>query len=176
MAVRHAAPDNLPPRTASTCTTWPWAREPPPLGGTARPTTSNSHPRHPSARTHRLRSPSAHGSRKTPAASATSILRVLLHTAKHTARPRPAVVAELMAYVPLAVAVSYLRQPEVELPLPGTGFARKIRALLAAAANKPSIRDARERAGHDSNQPLSRTSAVGNPEAVNSQMGETATH
>ncbi|WP_328349363.1 hypothetical protein OG800_01570 [Streptomyces sp. NBC_00445] len=107
-------------------------------------------------------------------ASATSILRVLLHIAKYTARPRPAVVAELMAYVPLAVAAGYLRQPEVELPLPGTGFARKIRALLAAAANKPCVRDAHERAGHD--QPLSRTSAAGNTEAVNSQMGETATH
>ncbi|MGW2602712.1 hypothetical protein, partial [Streptomyces klenkii] len=67
----------------------------------------------------------------------TTILRVLRRLAKHTKRPRSAVVTELMDYMPTAVAVGYLREPESELPLPGPDFAHKIRALLEAAARRP---------------------------------------
>ncbi|MFD0381542.1 hypothetical protein ACFQ2B_01085 [Streptomyces stramineus] len=42
-----------------------------------------------------------------------------------------------MDYMPTAVAVGYLREPESELPLPGPDFARKIRALLDTAADRP---------------------------------------
>ncbi|MFC5146822.1 hypothetical protein [Streptomyces aureoversilis] len=70
-------------------------------------------------------------------APVTTILRVLRRLAKHTKRPRSAVVTELMEYMPTAVAVGYLREPESELPLPGPDFAHKIRALLEAAADRP---------------------------------------
>ncbi len=70
--------------------------------------------------------------------STTTILRVLRRLARHVSRPRSAVVTELMTYMPTAVAIGYLREPESELPLPGPGFARKIRALLAAAPNGPT--------------------------------------
>jgi len=117
-----------------------------------------------------------------PDASATSILRVLLHITRCTARPRPTAVTELMAYVPVAVAAGYLRQPDVELPVPGAGFARKIRTLLAAAANKPwapdpfpARTDTHEHERDDS-AAQAWTCTKENSETVPSQMGETATH
>jgi hypothetical protein len=70
-------------------------------------------------------------------ASTTTLLRVLRRLASHVSRPRSAVVAELMTYMPIAVAVGYLREPDSELPLPGPGFACQIRARLAAAAERP---------------------------------------
>ncbi|MCX4804533.1 hypothetical protein ACFWWM_16280 [Streptomyces sp. NPDC058682] len=70
-------------------------------------------------------------------ASSTTLLRVMRGLAGHVSRPRSAVVAELMTYMPTAVAVGYLREPESELPLPGPDFAHKVRTLLAAAANRP---------------------------------------
>ncbi|MFF9607590.1 hypothetical protein ACF1GY_35910 [Streptomyces sp. NPDC014684] len=48
----------------------------------------------------------------------------------------------LMAYIPTAVTVGYLREPDVELPLAGTDFARHVRDLLAAAACRPDVADA----------------------------------
>ncbi|MGA4803456.1 hypothetical protein [Streptomyces lavendulocolor] len=71
-------------------------------------------------------------------APTTTILRILRRLARHTTRPRPAVVTELMDYMPTAVAIGYLREPESELPLPGPDFANKIRALLEAAATRPA--------------------------------------
>ncbi|MEU3340636.1 hypothetical protein [Streptomyces sp. NPDC006668] len=71
--------------------------------------------------------------------STTTILRVLRHLAKYTARPRPAAVTALMAYVPTAVTAGYLRLPEIELPLPGPGFVKRLSMLLAAAAARPDI-------------------------------------
>ncbi|QKZ25005.1 hypothetical protein HUT05_29230 [Streptomyces chartreusis] len=124
-------------------------------------------------------------SRPTPdaGASATSILHFLLHIAKYTARPRPAAVSELMAYVPLAVAAGYLRRPDVDLPLPGAEFACTIRALLASAVNEPSAPDsltarpdAREPARQGSNQRQSGKPSAQNAEAVPSPMGEIASH
>ncbi|MFG2933927.1 hypothetical protein [Streptomyces achromogenes] len=70
-------------------------------------------------------------------ASTTTLLRVLRRLASHVSRPRSAVVAEPMTYMPIAVAVGYLREPDSELPLPASDFARQIRARLAAAAEQP---------------------------------------
>ncbi|PRH77200.1 hypothetical protein C6N75_21530, partial [Streptomyces solincola] len=79
--------------------------------------------------------PATHQEGQVPIAT---FLRVLRHLARHTTRTRSAVVTELMQYMPTAVAVGYLRQPDSELPLPGPDFACKIHTLLAAAAERPS--------------------------------------
>ncbi|GAA5076919.1 hypothetical protein [Streptomyces similanensis] len=70
-------------------------------------------------------------------ASTTTLLRLLRRLASHVPRPRSAVAAELMTYMPIAVAVGYLRAPGFEMPLPGPDFARQIRNLLTAAAERP---------------------------------------
>jgi hypothetical protein len=70
-------------------------------------------------------------------APTTTMLRVLRRLAKSTTRPQSAVVTELMAYIPTAVAAGYLRQPEIDLPMPGPDFARRVSALLDAAADQP---------------------------------------
>lgn len=44
-----------------------------------------------------------------------------------------------MEYMPTAVAVGYLREPDMELPMSGPNFARRIRTLLTAAANRPDV-------------------------------------
>jgi hypothetical protein len=110
--------------------------------------------------------------------STTTILRVLRHLAKSTARPRTAAVTELMTYVPQAVAVGYLRQPEAELPMPGPDFARRISTLLAAAANRPdvftSLPARPNRALADTKQPLHPPAAGKTAETAHEQMGETA--
>ncbi len=52
-------------------------------------------------------------------APTSTILRVLRHLARQTDRgPRSAIVRELMKYVPVAVATGYLREPDIELPMP----------------------------------------------------------
>jgi hypothetical protein len=71
----------------------------------------------------------------------TSLLRVLRRLAKSTERPLPAAVTRLMDYVPGAVACGYVREPEIDLPIPGPDFARRIRRLLAAAVQRPEARD-----------------------------------
>ncbi|MEV5283458.1 hypothetical protein [Streptomyces sp. NPDC052811] len=43
-----------------------------------------------------------------------------------------------MTYVPTAVAVGYLSQPEMDLPMPGPAFARRITTLLETAAHRPA--------------------------------------
>ncbi|MGW5779859.1 hypothetical protein [Streptomyces sp. NPDC003863] len=69
--------------------------------------------------------------------SAATLLRLLRRLGRPTPPPRSAVVAELMAYMPIAVAVGYLREPDSELPLPGEKFAHEIHALLTASATQP---------------------------------------
>ncbi|WP_413754860.1 hypothetical protein [Streptomyces sp. MMBL 11-3] len=69
--------------------------------------------------------------------STSTLLRILRHLAKHTVRPRTTAVSHLMAYIPTAVTAGYLREPDMELPLPGDDFAQHIRDLLAAAAARP---------------------------------------
>ncbi|MGX1274941.1 hypothetical protein [Streptomyces phaeoluteigriseus] len=111
--------------------------------------------------------------------STTTILRVLRHLAKYTVRPRPAAVTQLMAYVPKAVAVGYLRQPEVELPMPGPDFARRISTLIATAANRPDVfttLPARPgpRVSSVSGNPASASTGKESADAVRPKMGETA--
>ncbi|MFB7633403.1 hypothetical protein ACFC0M_21035 [Streptomyces sp. NPDC056149] len=112
--------------------------------------------------------------------STTTILRVLRHLARSTVRERTAAVTELMACVPNAVAVGYLRQPEVELPIPGGDFARQIRTVLDTAAHGPDAPDAlpSRPAPHaqptDPNQPLDRL-PTDSAKTLRPPMGETAT-
>ncbi|MER5731797.1 hypothetical protein ABT084_26255 [Streptomyces sp. NPDC002138] len=63
-------------------------------------------------------------------ASTTTILRVLHRLAKQMTRHRSPAVTELMDYMPTAVATGYLREPDLDLPMPGPDFAARIRALL----------------------------------------------
>ncbi|MBB4789513.1 hypothetical protein [Streptomyces nodosus] len=72
--------------------------------------------------------------------STTTILRLLRHLAKDTVRPRTTAVTRLMAYIPTAVTIGYLREPDMELPLPGPDFARRVRDVLTAA-NRPDVSD-----------------------------------
>ncbi|MFD7748010.1 hypothetical protein ACFV2V_16850 [Streptomyces sp. NPDC059698] len=65
--------------------------------------------------------------------STTTLLRVLRQLARHVTRQRSSVVMELMAYMPLAVASGYLREPDSEIPLPGPNFARQVRDRLNTA-------------------------------------------
>jgi len=44
-----------------------------------------------------------------------------------------------MAYMPTAVAVGSLREPAMELPMPGPDFARRIRTRLTPAAHRPDV-------------------------------------
>lgn len=100
-------------------------------------------------------------------ASTTTILRVLRHLSKHA--------TELMDYMPTAVAVGYLREPDVELPMPGPNFAGKIRTLLTAAANRPAVPSrlpAREKSSTRTRHEAARELRT---EGCNWQMGETAT-
>ncbi|GGR47428.1 hypothetical protein GCM10010497_58460 [Streptomyces cinereoruber] len=69
--------------------------------------------------------------------SAATLLRLLRRLGRTASRPRSAVVAELMAYMPTAVAVGYLREPDSEIPLPGDKFAQEINTLLTASATRP---------------------------------------
>ncbi|MFK0181648.1 hypothetical protein ACIQVR_37455 [Streptomyces xanthochromogenes] len=110
--------------------------------------------------------------------STTTILRVLRHLAKQTARPRTAAVTELMTYVPNAVAVGYLRQPDMDLPMPGPDFARQITTRLEATTTRPTI-DSRlparthkppQRQGPEASLASTKTSETPRP-----QVGETAT-
>ncbi|MGW3028284.1 hypothetical protein [Streptomyces sp. NPDC001221] len=114
--------------------------------------------------------------------STTTILRVLRHLAKHTARPRTGAVTELMAYLPTAVAAGYLHQPDMELPMPGSDFARKVRILLATAANKPDAPntlparpDHHDRVARGADRTTSGSLSAKSTETVHTQMGETAT-
>ncbi|MGW7260697.1 hypothetical protein [Streptomyces sp. NPDC054834] len=112
--------------------------------------------------------------------STTTILRILRHLSKHTARTRTAAVTELMAFVPTAVTVGWLREPEMDLPLPGPEFARRINALVAAAANRPDVSDTlparpdpQERTAGD-DRPTASPAAAAPSETVREQRGETA--
>lgn len=84
-----------------------------------------------------------------------------------------------MGYVPTAVAAGYLRQPEMQLPVPEPDFAKRIRLLIAAAAARPDVPGSLTARS----EPLCRTwtdipppAALSfTPERVEPQMGETAT-
>ncbi|MFD8731332.1 MULTISPECIES: hypothetical protein [unclassified Streptomyces] len=86
-----------------------------------------------------------HGERLDTAPAAT-MLRVLHHLSRQSApRPSSATVTSLMTYMPTATAVGYLREPDMELPLPGPDFARTIRTLLTTAPHPADPADTRSR-------------------------------
>ncbi|PWJ02053.1 hypothetical protein DKG34_40830 [Streptomyces sp. NWU49] len=94
----------------------------------------------------------------------TSLLRLLRRLATSAERPLPAAVTRLMDYVPGAVACGYVREPEIDLPVPGPDFARRIGRLLAAAVQRTEARDRGPR-------PTTRSSTS---QTVRPQVGETA--
>ncbi|MGW1106126.1 hypothetical protein [Streptomyces sp. NPDC002540] len=89
--------------------------------------------------------------------SAPTLLRVFRNLTKRTSRPRTEAVTALMHYLPTAVAIGYVNdEPDIDLPLPGPGFADQIGVLLAASINasaparqgrrpKPPLRSRQER-------------------------------
>jgi hypothetical protein len=81
------------------------------------------------------------GNHLVASSSTSTVLRVLRHLSRNSSRPRSAVVAELMTYMPTAVATGYLREPDMDLPLPGQDFADRIVAVLEAAARRPDLPD-----------------------------------
>lgn len=93
-----------------------------------------------------------------------SLLRLLRRLATSAERPLPAAVTRLMDYVPGAVACGYVREPEIDLPVPGPDFARRIRRLLAAAVQRQEARDRGSRS----------TTRSSTSPTVRPQVGETA--
>ncbi|MFJ8824417.1 hypothetical protein ACIREE_21840 [Streptomyces sp. NPDC102467] len=81
--------------------------------------------------------------------STTTILRILRHLSKHTVRPRTTAVTHLMAYMPTAVTIGYLREPDMDLPLPGPDFARHVRAVLTTAGRPDASDTLPGRKSHD---------------------------
>lgn len=107
-------------------------------------------------------------------APTSTLLRILRHLAAQTSRrPRSAAVIALMKFLPTAVAVGYLREPDMEMPLPGPDFAHKIRTLLTTAAGRPS--DSIERPARLETRPRKRRSKARTMPRIPEQMGETAT-
>ncbi|MEV0494332.1 hypothetical protein [Streptomyces atratus] len=110
------------------------------------------------------------------------MLRILRHLAKYTTRPQSAAVTELMAYIPTAVAAGYLRQPEMDLPMPGPDFAHRISTLLDIAADRsaipgrlPARRPPRTRtAARDTPQSTPGPHSTDSAQPVHSQTSETA--
>ncbi|MFG3480120.1 hypothetical protein ACGF3K_33575 [Streptomyces sp. NPDC047980] len=115
-------------------------------------------------------------------ASTSTMLRILRHLAKYTPRPQSAVVTELMDYIPTAVAAGYLRQPEMDLPVPGPDFAHRVSALLEAAVDRPdpsgrlpARQPLRTRAAaRAAARPSPREDATKPAQSMSSPMGETA--
>lgn len=67
-------------------------------------------------------------------ASFPTVLRALTHLDRTTPPRRTELVDAVMHYVPGAVALGYLDNPDFELPLPGPDFAEHLSILLAAAS------------------------------------------
>ncbi|MFI7007657.1 hypothetical protein [Streptomyces sp. NPDC050145] len=67
-----------------------------------------------------------------------TVLRVLRQLAGAAQRPRSAVVSDLMAYIPTAVASGYLREPDMDLPMPGSEFAERINTLVDSGTDRPA--------------------------------------
>ncbi|MGP4003502.1 hypothetical protein [Streptomyces sp. 8N706] len=67
-------------------------------------------------------------------ASTPTMLRVLRHLVGSAERRRTELVSAVMDYVPSAVAVGYLDNPDFEIPLPRADFADHIGIILAVTA------------------------------------------
>ncbi|MFF8423104.1 hypothetical protein ACIPJN_38540 [Streptomyces sp. NPDC086796] len=92
--------------------------------------------------------------------STPTLLRVFRNLTKRTSRPRTEAVNALMHYLPTAVAIGYVNdEPDIDLPLPGPGFAEQISVLLAASISttaparqgrrpKPPLRSRQGRGEH----------------------------
>ena len=77
-----------------------------------------------------------------PDFSTPTLLRVFSHLLARAHRTRTEFVNALMHYVPTAVAIGYVNdEPDIDLPLPGPDFAKRIGTLLtAASAIRPATR------------------------------------
>ncbi len=107
-------------------------------------------------------------------APTSTLLRILRHLAAQTSRrPRSAAVIALMKFLPTAVAVGYLREPDMEMPLPGPDFAQKIRTLLTTAAGRPN--DSGEPSTRLETRLRKRRGTARTMPRIPEQMGETAT-
>ncbi|MFJ8932069.1 hypothetical protein ACIRLA_36420 [Streptomyces sp. NPDC102364] len=114
-------------------------------------------------------------------ADTTTILRMLRHLARSTTRSRTTAVTDLMSYVPTAVATGYLREPDMDLPMPGPGFASHVHTLLASTttrrtnpANPLPARAEPSASVPRTRQEAHRSKSVDAAQSVQSQMGETA--
>ncbi|WP_265568936.1 RNA polymerase sigma factor [Streptomyces hygroscopicus] len=117
-------------------------------------------------------SPSQRG--RIDTAPTSTLLRILRRLAAQTTRrPRSAAVTGLMKFVPTAVAVGYLREPDMELPLPGPDFACEIRTLLTTTASQPT--NPIDRPTRLQTRPRKRRGTARAVPWVPEQMGETAT-
>ena len=72
--------------------------------------------------------------------STPTVLRVLGRLLRRAKRPRTEAVDAVMDYVPGAVALGYLGNPDFEIPLPGPDFADHIAVILAAASAINTVR------------------------------------
>ncbi|MET7297266.1 hypothetical protein ABZS79_35165 [Streptomyces griseoloalbus] len=109
--------------------------------------------------------------------STTTILQYLLRVVRLTARHRHPAVTQLMSYIPDAVAAGYLRQPDAELPLPGTNFAPAVRSLLRSAGTPCAVQTpaySHEHTEHDTSQPTAHTRAAEHRPAARSHIEHSA--
>ncbi|MFD6798633.1 hypothetical protein [Streptomyces cyaneofuscatus] len=106
-----------------------------------------------------------------PDTSTPTVLRVFRQLIRRAERNRSEVVDALMAYLPTAVAVGYVRdEPDVDLPLPGPHFAEQIGILVAAAS---SLHPAREDLGRRKTPPFqSRRQRRSSPPRTQRDVGD----
>ncbi|MDN3267038.1 hypothetical protein [Streptomyces sp. MA15] len=109
--------------------------------------------------------------------STTTILQHLLRVVRLTARHRHPAVTQLMSYIPDAVATGYLRQPDAELPLPGTDFAPAVRSLLKDVGTPCTVHApaySHKHTEHDTSQPATHTQATEHRPAARPHIEPTA--
>lgn len=85
--------------------------------------------------------------------STPTVLRVLGQLLNRTDRPRAEIVAAMVDYVPVAVALGYVDHPDFEIPLPGPDFAHHIARILDTASRAARARPTPQRPAR---RPLSR--------------------
>ncbi|MEU6680321.1 hypothetical protein [Streptomyces sp. NPDC046925] len=111
--------------------------------------------------------------------STATILRVLRNLARTPGRrPHSWAVSQLMAYVPTAVAVGYLRQPDIALPVPGRDFAAQITARLNTqhCTMWEDTRSTDPAGEHTGPQPAGPHGTAGGLPFLRGELGQTARH